>query len=666
MLDATVSGTVNGDVLDYTLATTAGQFSNVGDYGITVTLGANSNYSITPTDGMLSIGQKAATVTANNKTKTYGDANPVLDATVSGTVNGDVLDYTLATTAGQFSNVGDYGITVTLGVNNNYSITPSDGTLSIGQKAATVTANNKTKTYGDANPVLDATVSGTVNGDVLDYTLATTAGQFSNVGDYGITVTLGVNSNYSVTPTDGTLSIGQKAATVTANNKAKTYGDANPVLDATVSGTVNGDVLDYTLATTAGQFSNVGDYGITVTLGVNNNYSVTPTDGTLSIGQKAATVTANNKAKTYGDANPVLDATVSGTVNGDVLDYTLATTAGQFSNVGDYGITVTLGVNNNYSITPTDGTLSISKANATVVVSGYSGTYDSQWHGATGSASGIAGEALMGLDLGATFINAPGGTASWTFTDVTGNYNDASGTAAIVINKASAQVIVSGYSGTYDALSHGATGLVVGVAGDPLAVGSSLDLGPSFTNAPGGTANWTFNGGTNYLDQSGSVAISIGRRAITVTADNKSKIYGSADPVLTYQVSSGSLAATDAFFGSLARASGENVGSYAINRGSLNLGSVSGNYELSFVGATLQILHATLSGDATTQDALNMAKQGKLNITISNLSGFANGENAGVFLAGSSFWITVAGQKYAFVPSTVTKLSNSSIAISTH
>ncbi len=105
----------------------------------------------------------------------------MLDATVSGTVNGDVLDYTLATTAGQFSNVGDYGITVTLGVNNNYSITPTDGTLSIGQKAATVTANNKTKTYGDANPVLDATVSGTVNGDVLDYTLATTAGQFSNV-----------------------------------------------------------------------------------------------------------------------------------------------------------------------------------------------------------------------------------------------------------------------------------------------------------------------------------------------------------------------------------------------------------------------------------------------------------------------------------------------------
>ena len=47
---------------------------------------------------------------------------------------------------------------------------------------------------------------------------------------------------------------------------------------------------------------------------------------------------------------------------------------------------------------------------------------------------------LSGLNLGATFTNVPGGTATWTFTDVTGNYNDASGTAAIVINKADATV----------------------------------------------------------------------------------------------------------------------------------------------------------------------------------------------------------------------------------
>src|SRR5438067_4208333 len=95
----------------------------------------------------------------------------------------------------------------------------------------------------DLNPVLTATVTGTVNGDMLDYSLATSAGQYSNVGSYAITVTLGSNGNYSITPANGTLTIDQRAASVTADDKSKTYGHANPALTATVTGTVNGDML---------------------------------------------------------------------------------------------------------------------------------------------------------------------------------------------------------------------------------------------------------------------------------------------------------------------------------------------------------------------------------------------------------------------------------------
>ena len=108
------------------------------------------------------------------------------------------------------------------------------------------------------------------------------------MGDYPISVSLGSNPNYSVTPIDGNLHINQKDATVAANNKSKTYGDDNPALDAAVTGTVNGDVLDYTLATTALKYSGVGDYPISVSLGSNPNYSVTPTDGNLHINQKSA------------------------------------------------------------------------------------------------------------------------------------------------------------------------------------------------------------------------------------------------------------------------------------------------------------------------------------------------------------------------------------------
>jgi hypothetical protein len=49
------------------------------------------------------------------------------------------------------------------------------------------------KVYGDENPALTAVVTGAVNGDTINYTLATTATQFSNVGDYPIAVTLEIN-----------------------------------------------------------------------------------------------------------------------------------------------------------------------------------------------------------------------------------------------------------------------------------------------------------------------------------------------------------------------------------------------------------------------------------------------------------------------------------------
>ena len=50
------------------------------------------------------------------------------------------------------------------------------------------------------------------------------------------------------------------------------------------------------------------------------------------------------------------------------------------------------------------------------------------------------------------------------------------------------------------------------------------------------------------------------QRPVTVTADAKTKVYGNADPALTYHITSGSLAFSDAFSGALTRAAGENVG----------------------------------------------------------------------------------------------------------
>ena len=184
-------------------------------------------------------------------------------------------------------------------------------------------------------------------------------------------------------------------------------------------------------------------------------------------------------------------------------------------NVGTANATASWGGDANHSGSAGIGSFLISKADATIVVSGYSGVYDGAAHGATGTATGVLSEALAGLSLGASFTDVPGGTASWTFTDVSGNYNDASGTAAIVISKADATIVVTPYAVPFDGSAHTATGTATGVGGANL--GAQLTLsGTTHTNAGTyATDAWSFAGGANYNDASGTASDSISQVAST-------------------------------------------------------------------------------------------------------------------------------------------------------
>ncbi|MBU5637654.1 hypothetical protein KOM00_13040 [Geomonas sp. Red69] len=84
---------------------------------------------------------------------------------------------------------------------------------------------------------------------------------------------------------------------------------------------------------------------------------------------------------------------------------------------------------------------------------------------------------------------------------------------------------------------------------------------------------------------------------VTVTAHAKEKIYGAADPPLTYSFAP-PLNGADRISGELSRVSGENVGSHAITRGTLALGS---GYDLVFNGASLTITQAPLLVKADDQ-----------------------------------------------------------------
>ena len=131
-------------------------------------------------------------------------------------------------------------------------------------------------------------------------------------------------------------------------------------------------------------------------------------------------------------------------------------------------------------------------------------------HGATGTCTGVNGrDPRRPRPRRRPTPTSPAASPTGRFTDATGNYNGDSGSVDIDIAKADPACAISGVTLTYDGAAHGATGDCLGVNGETLA---GLDRGASYTDVPGGTADWTFTDETgNYTDDSGSVDITIGK-----------------------------------------------------------------------------------------------------------------------------------------------------------
>jgi hypothetical protein len=202
------------------------------------------------------------------------------------------------------------------------------------------------------------------------------------------------------------------------------------------------------------------------------------------VSQKSLTASFTAASKTYDGTTTatVLTQTLAGVIASD--DVSLIGGAATFAdaNVGTgktvtlTGATLTGAASTNYSLTSVNPTTAnINKANATLVLTGYYGTYDGAAHQATGTATGVNGESLAGLDLSSTsHTNAGVYIDTVTFTDVTGNYKDTIKNVKSTINKANAVITVTGYSVTFDGAAHTATGTVTGIDGEDLSAG--LDL----------------------------------------------------------------------------------------------------------------------------------------------------------------------------------------------
>jgi len=103
--------------------------------------------------------------------------------------------------------------------------------------------------------------------------------------------------------------------------------------------------------------------------------------------------------------------------------------------------------------------------------------------------------------------------------------------------------------------------------------------------------------GSNYTETFVSANLTIAKRALTITADPKTKTYGDIDSPLTAQITSGLIITGDVANGLLNRTVGETPGTYTINKGTYSYGS---NYEEIFVSDNFTIIKRsqTISFDA--------------------------------------------------------------------
>ncbi|ALZ93395.1 hemagglutination protein [Pseudomonas aeruginosa] len=673
-IDAYVNSQFN-DLYQATASTTATQASNVGQYAITGNANGSEyfsqRYQLVRQDGKLTVTPAQLIVSADAKTKVYGDADPTLTYQVSGLKNSDtaagVLSGNLGRVAGE--NVGNYGILQgELGLNTaNYTLSYVGNDLRITPAQLNVIADAKTKVYGDLDPALTYQVSGLKRGDTAGAvlnggSLNRVAGE--NVGVYGINQGgLGlVSSNYTLNYQGNNLTITKALLNVIADAKTKVYGDADPSLTYQVSGLKNGDTAGAVLnggglVRVSGE--NVGNYAIQQGgLGlVSGNYDLAYQGNNLTITKALLNVIADAKTKVYGDADPSLTYQVSGLKNGDTAGAvlnggSLSRVAGE--NVGVYGINQGgLGlVSANYDLSYQGNNLTITKALLNVIADAKTKVYGDADPALTYQVSGLkngdtAGAVLNGGSLSRVAGENVGvyGINQGGLGLVSANYDLSYQGNNLTITKALLNVIADAKTKVYGdadpSLTYQVSGLKNGdSAGSILTGGLNRAAGENVGVYGINQGDLALNSGNYDLSYQGN-NLTITKALLNVIADAKTKVYGDADPALTYQVSglkNGDTAGAVLNGGSLSRVAGENVGVYGINQGGLGL--VSANYDLSYQGNNLTITKALLNVIADAKTKVYGDADPSLTYQV---SGLKNGDTAGAVLNGGSL-SRVAGE----------------------
>ena len=604
---------------------------------------AAGNYTVYATTATADITPKIVTATPSADNKTYdGSTTATGKVLITDIVAGDVVNAS-ATFAFDDKNAGIGKIvrvvtlTITGADAGNYTINSTAiAYADIYKRKITITPNNLSKTYGSSDPELtyDITEGSLVGSESLTGEVTRDSGK--NAGTYDIkqgTLNNNINTNYDLTFVDGIFTINKAPLNLAANSKSKVYGDNDPALDYIVSGTLYyedgyGLITGVQLSTTNGDNATVGTHTITASGGIADNYYIeTYVSGILTVSKAPLNVKINNASKVYGSEDPQLSYTVSGLKYEDsesvISGSNLSTNTGSAATAGAHAIIGSGGTAANYTITYSNGTLDVAKKELTIIgISGINKVYDGT---TSASASGI--RELSGLVYNDQVT--VGGMPIYTFAspdanegimisttgfalvgDRAGNYNLTQPILSADITPATPVKVTMPTS--LKTLTYGASLTEAEITGGYFtfkdANGVTKGVEGAFEYAEGDFIPPAGNYGafvifkptsSNFVTVTpdAKVNVTVNPRAITITADNISKVYGTTDPALTWKITQGVLLNGDNFNGTLTRESGENVNvkGYAINKGTI----ANQNYIISVVPGKFTITPATAKLDTT-------------------------------------------------------------------
>jgi len=614
-----VTGIFNGE--EYTLVQdkdyTLSYENNTNAGNATVTVTGIGNYSGDIIESFV-IDPKTLTVTPIAPSKVFGDADPTIDYTYSGVVDGETPAFTGALERTQGEDVGEYEITIGSlelvdNTNTNFIASNYDLVLDETKVSMTITPDSDANLVGtkpegtfeyNGGPHTPEDITVTVDGKELekdkDYTL-----EYSNNTNAGeATITIVGQGNYEGATGSVTFTINKKALIILPDsNQSKVFGDTDPRLTFTESGNVTGETPAYDGNLERATGESAGNYLINLgTLTLKDNGTFLAANYELELSSTEVYFTISGKVITTDNTTATLDEntfTYDGTphtpgvtvvVDGDTLtegengDYTVTyednKDAGTgkviITGKGDYSgsVTVEFTINKrDLTILPNSNQSKVFGAADPTLTFTASGNVDGETPDYDGSLGRAEGESVGNylINVGTLALKDNGTFLSKNYNLVfsTTQVNFAITAKEITTDNTTATLDENTF--TYDGTAH-TPGVTVVVDGVELKEGENEDYVVTYEdNKDAGTGKVIITGKGDY---SGSVTVefTINKRDLTILPNsNQSKVFGAADPTLTFTATGNVDGETSAYDGSLGRAEGESVGNYLINVGTLAL-----------------------------------------------------------------------------------------------